>query len=232
LDAQSQKIIWDHFQGAEPESFSQAASRLRFIARRLGDGRVLNIGIGDGTFEAAALARGVELWALDPSESAVESLRERLGLGDRARVGWAQELPFDDRFFDVVVVSEVLEHLDDATLAASLREIRRVLHPGGRIIGTVPAREDLRAQMVVCPHCTRQFHRWGHERSFDVATLRQLLETEFRVEEARERLFVTWSALNWKGKLAALARRLLERLGSRGANRNIWFVARRDESPG
>jgi SAM-dependent methyltransferase len=47
-----------------------------------------------------------------------------------------EPLPFPDEFFDVVLASEVLEHL--ANLEAALSEIRRTLKPGGRLVGSVP----------------------------------------------------------------------------------------------
>jgi predicted SAM-dependent methyltransferase len=64
--------------------------------------------------------------------------------------------------FDVAIMSEVLEHLGERELVDSLGEVQRVLRPGGRFIGTVPARENLSAAMVVCSHCAERFHRWRH----------------------------------------------------------------------
>jgi len=160
MDCGSQKQIWDYFQGEGSDSFAGSAGRLEFLARHVGDGQVLNIGVGDGTFERAALKQGAEIHCLDPSEEAIARLREELSLGERALVGWAQELPFPADSMDTVVVSEVLEHLDDEILEATLREIHRVLRPGGRLVGTVPAREDLARQIVVCPDCGKRFHRW------------------------------------------------------------------------
>jgi SAM-dependent methyltransferase len=62
-----------------------------------------------------------------------------------------QRLSFADRFFDLVLSSDVLEHVPEPYLAH--REIRRVLKPGGRHIFTVPYdpradRDDVRARMV------------------------------------------------------------------------------------
>lgn len=220
-----QRAIWDYFQGEAADSFRGSAKRLEFLAGLVGAVRVLNVGVGDGTFEAAALARGAEVFALDPSEVAIERLNQRLRLGDRAVLGWAQEIPFPDESFDAVVVSEVLEHLDDETLEASLHEVRRVLRPGGRILGTVPARENLAEQMVVCPYCDRRYHRWGHWRSFDTASVRGILEPYFTVREIREKRFVNWATLNWKGRISGLVSLALSRLGVHGAHSSVLFVA-------
>jgi SAM-dependent methyltransferase len=226
MDSDAQKRIWDHWQGAKPESFGHSTARLRWLAARV-SGRVLNVGIGNGEFERAALEHGAQVHSLDPSPSAVETIRERLDLGDRARCGSAAKIPWPDRSFDRVVVSEVLEHLDPDTLERALAEFERVLDRGGRLLGTVPARENLDEQRVLCPYCDREFHRWGHERSFDPAGLAALLERRFRVVSVGERVFVTWAALNWKGRLAAAARIGMKALGAGVSNANLVFVAER-----
>jgi SAM-dependent methyltransferase len=230
MGCEEQKRIWDYFQGEGADSFAGSAGRLNFLARQVNAERVLNIGVGDGTFERAAQARGAQVHCLDPSDEAIAGLRDELGLGDRARVGYVQEMPFDDDSMEVVVISEVLEHLGtDDILAKALEEIERVLRPGGRIMGTVPAREDLARQMVVCPDCGKQFHRWGHAHSFNVSSMKSLLNRWFSIRQVSERLFVTWSTLNWKGKLSAGARLLLHYAGIHGKDESIWFVAVKDE---
>jgi SAM-dependent methyltransferase len=48
----------------------------------------------------------------------------------------AHEIPVDDGHFDAVLMSEVVEHLEDPE--SSLAEVRRVLKPGGRLVATMP----------------------------------------------------------------------------------------------
>ena len=152
--------IWEHFQNEGIDSFSQSRGRLEFLVRRLAPGlRVLNIGVGNGTFEALSLRKGLDVWSLDPSERAIARLRQELALGEKAQVGFSQNIPFPDEHFDAVIMSEVLEHLDDLVLEATLSEIHRVLRRDGMFLGTVPARENLADSHVVCPHCAHQFHR-------------------------------------------------------------------------
>jgi len=76
------------------------------------------------------IAEGVDIDA-----EAVGYCLER-GLKD-VRVGEAAELPFSDATFDLVTCLDVVEHLDDDT--AALREMWRVLRPGGHLLVTVPA---------------------------------------------------------------------------------------------
>jgi len=224
-----QDRIWEAFQGGSADAFAASRGRLAYLARRVrGEGRVLNIGVGGGQFEEEALARGIEVHSLDPSQAAIEKLRKRLGLtAERACVGHAQQIPFADGFFGAVVASELLEHLEPAEVPGVLAEISRVLAPGGLLAGTVPARENLAEQRVICPHCGEEFHRWGHRQAFDPAKLRQLLSANFEIEQLRETPFVTWRTLNWKGRLIGFAKLLLWRLGVHGSGESILFEGRR-----
>ena len=77
---------------------------------------------------------------------------------------------------------------------------------GGLFCGTVPARERLDENVVVCPCCRSKFHRWGHLQSFDCARIRTLLEQDFDVGNLSERDFVTWGTLNWKGRIRGVMR--------------------------
>src|ERR1051326_7231251 len=145
-----QDVIWDYYQNESPETFEGSRARVRLLLSRIPPSRViLNVGCGSGLFEEMALAKKVEVYSLDPSERSIRKLRQTLGLGDRAQAGYIEKIPFADSSFDVVVVSEVIEHLTPEVTRAGLREILRVLKPGGSILGTVPSREDLRDRKSV-----------------------------------------------------------------------------------
>jgi SAM-dependent methyltransferase len=71
---------------------------------------------------------------VDISEDALAFCRER-GL-EKVRLGAGEKLPYDDGTFDLVTALDVVEHMDDDL--AGLREMRRVLRPGGRVLLFVP----------------------------------------------------------------------------------------------
>lgn len=226
--AAGQDAIWDYYQTQAPETFGAAEPRLRHLAGMLRAGqKVLNIGVGSGRFEELVSGAGVAIHSLDPSARTIEDLQRRFRMESTAKVGYSNQIPFDGGLFDVVVASEVLEHLPDEALKASIQEIRRVLVPGGAFIGTVPSRDPIDLHRVVCPNCAFQFHRWGHVRSFTEDSLRRSLAEAFPAISIRERAFISWKHLNWKGCISGALKLTLSRLGLHGSNENFVFVARK-----
>jgi SAM-dependent methyltransferase len=226
-----QDRIWEHFQTRRVDSFDRARGRyaaMAALARRRfgrGGGSVLNIGIGSGGLECILLERGWHVASLDPSEKSLAALA---GKAVDARVGYAQDIPFDTGAFDVVVASEVLEHIDTATRAQALTEITRVLAPGGWFIGSVPYREVLSEQEVICPDCGKVFHRWGHVSSFDIPVLRSELSRDFAAVTCRRRSFVDWQAARTPMAFAkSVAQFMLGRMGEAIATPSIVFTARK-----
>ena len=114
---------------------------------RPGD-RVLDVGAGFGRHAYEVARRGGRIVALDYAADEVTHTRATIGAmveaGDitldqfvGVLRGDATRLPFDDGSFDVVITSEVLEHIQDDV--AAIAEMVRVLRPGGTFAATVPS---------------------------------------------------------------------------------------------
>lgn len=101
---------------------------------------ILDCGCGDGFYlYLISELSGCRLFGLDPDHRALKSARNNLHGRDVSLVeGSVYHLPFDECFFDKVILSEVLEHLEDDL--GALRQIERVLKPGGILVITVPNR--------------------------------------------------------------------------------------------
>ncbi|HEV8186758.1 MAG TPA: methyltransferase domain-containing protein [Pyrinomonadaceae bacterium] len=95
--------------------------------------RILDVGCGTGA-NLLMLSEYGEAEGVDISEDALAFCRER-GL-DKVRLGAGEKLPYEDGTFDLVTALDVVEHMDDDL--AGLREMRRVLRPGGRVLLFVP----------------------------------------------------------------------------------------------
>jgi len=111
------------------------ASFVEDICRRVTDRRprILDVGCGTGA-NLLMLSQYGDAEGVDVSEDALAFCRER-GL-ENVKLGAAEQLPYDDDTFDLVTALDVVEHLDDDL--AGLREMGRVLRPGGRVLLFVP----------------------------------------------------------------------------------------------
>jgi ubiquinone/menaquinone biosynthesis C-methylase UbiE len=100
--------------------------------------RILEIGCGTGTLLLAVARRqpGAQTIGIDPDPAALRRARrkaDRAGLPIRLERAFAGELPLPDGSIDRVLSSFMLHHLDDEEKRRAMREIRRVLRPGGQL---------------------------------------------------------------------------------------------------
>lgn len=111
------------------------AGRVDFIVTRVGRGkRVLDVGCRYGDL-AARFVDGNEVVGVDIDRDAAAACARSLGIETRV-LDLNGPIDFPDASFDVAVLSEVLEHLPYPDL--TLREIHRILRPGGVLVGSVP----------------------------------------------------------------------------------------------
>jgi SAM-dependent methyltransferase len=100
-----------------------------------GAARGLDVGCQTGDVTEAFLRRiRLEWHGVDPTIADTYVTAS----GCRLVRGWAHELPYPEGHFDVVILSNVYEHLDPSLRVASLAEIGRVLVEGGCVVGQIP----------------------------------------------------------------------------------------------
>lgn len=131
--------------GSNPQPwFSWVFERLELDA----GARVLEVGCGPGDLWQENLRRlpeGVRVTLADLSPGMAAQAARVPGAGQRETFGFlaadVQRLPFPDGSYDLVVANHMLYHVAD--LAAGLREVQRVLAPGGRLCATTNGRGNL-----------------------------------------------------------------------------------------
>ena len=97
-------------------------------------GKILDVGCGPGALTAYARSRGAEVSAIDPSPPFVDAIRERFP-GIDARIGTAEELPYDAGTFDAALAQLVVHFMTDPV--AGIRQMARVVRPGGVVAACV-----------------------------------------------------------------------------------------------
>ena len=143
--------------------------------------RILDIGCGSGRHACEAIKfKAVFVLGADAAAAEVQKARQNLVLIEnmgQCRGKWAImaadicNLPFEDAFFDLIICSEILEHVPDHRRAA--RELARVLKPGQNLVVTVPRTWPER----ICWMLSDSYHRAenGHIRIYTRKALVRLL---------------------------------------------------------
>ncbi|MCI5058783.1 MAG: class I SAM-dependent methyltransferase [Flavobacteriales bacterium] len=98
--------------------------------------KILDAGCGTGWFSKGASDRGADVTSMDLGEGLLKQVEKKCK--STRVVGSILEMPFEDNSFDVVVSSEVIEHIPEPLKA--IDEIYRVLKPGGIVILSTPNR--------------------------------------------------------------------------------------------
>lgn len=156
----------------DPDLFHEHMARYAFACRLARQKRVLDAGCGAGYGSAALAARAAFVAAFDVSIEAVEAARQTYARGNLAFLaGRAEQMPFLDASFDLIVAFEVIEHLED--WRGLLGEARRLLAPGGQLIISTPNRlyyAETREKAGPNPY---------HVKEFDFDEFRAVLEDFF-----------------------------------------------------
>ena len=119
-------------------------SHWRELVRLPVDCEVLDAGCGNGDYTRLALQDGARVWAFDLSQEMVASTERRLAASgldaEELQVASVVEIPYPDDRFDVVLCFAVIDHVPDEKRQDAVRELVRVLKPGGTLFINTPNR--------------------------------------------------------------------------------------------
>lgn len=103
--------------------------------------RILEVGCGSGSNLWFAAREGFQVAGIDGSTSAITYARNRFdeeSLNGDFRLGDFTQLPFDSEYFDLVIDRCAITCCDISATKKAVEEVRRVLHPEGKIAEKVP----------------------------------------------------------------------------------------------
>lgn len=129
-----ERDLWAGRAGAYERGFAHLTAHTigpLLDAARVGLGtRMLEVGVGPGFVSAEAVRRGATVRAVDADPQMVQTAARNVPQAD-VRVAVLPDLPYEDETFESVVGNFVINHVGDP--AVTLKELRRVLRPGGRL---------------------------------------------------------------------------------------------------
>jgi SAM-dependent methyltransferase len=161
---------------------------------------VIDVGCGDGGFIGFCARQGAEVIFIDRDEQRLRATEERIketpARAYRAISTDCDPIPLDDATGDLVICTEVLEHVADPV--QFLAEIIRVAKPGARLLITVP---DERSEVFVGATAPPQyFQEPNHIRLFSAEDFRKLILDAGLEIESHQFIGCFWSIywpLSW-----------------------------------
>lgn len=223
----------------EPSYRAYFRRKVKDLLRVAPPGRILDLGCATGVFLDEARRAGFEEIGVDVLPGAVAYARDRLGVD--ARLGALGEMGLSGGHFDAVALFHIIEHVPDP--AGLVREVARLLRPGGVLLLTTPDRRGFLARLT--GQRWFEYYNEEHLSYFDERSLRRLLtEGEFTIVNLRtefgraftlgyvaERLsrfyYTDRSLISRGGRLLARLLRVAGGLTVREPWVNLYAIARR-----
>jgi ubiquinone/menaquinone biosynthesis C-methylase UbiE len=155
------------------------------LAECKGGERVLEVGFGSGVSFLNLHGSYTEIHGLDLTASAQEvaAVFKARHIETHLKKGNVLSMPYEDGYFDTVLLISILEHLKPTEQVPAFEEIRRVLKPQGQVIYGVPIERKLMVLMFRMLGCNIREHHFSTEK--DVFSAAQSVLEKVRVVQMR-----------------------------------------------
>jgi ubiquinone/menaquinone biosynthesis C-methylase UbiE len=148
----------------------------------------VDLGCGDGTIIDQLDFEFFKV-GLDISYNALKNVKTKNRIISRSNA-----LPFRSNYYDLVICTEVLEHLQNEEFDLTINEIERAAKR--YILISVPYQENLSQKQILCPECGYIFHIYMHMRSFSLSQIEKLFKNfyleQYKFSNTQEKSIPTW----------------------------------------
>ena len=165
------KVDGEYYDFLEPDKFMIQNIRRRYqeflnLYKVKENDKILEIGSG-GSFIIEFLKNNINYYPLDIPINNLKRIKETSKIPILPISADGYFLPFKENSFNLIILSEVLEHLAEPDKV--LQQIHRVLNKNGKCLISVPYKEKISYQ--ICVHCNKPTPINAHIHSFDEKTL-------------------------------------------------------------
>jgi 2-polyprenyl-3-methyl-5-hydroxy-6-metoxy-1,4-benzoquinol methylase len=160
---------------------------LKQLSKILGKGKLLDVGCFKADFLNVAKSKDWEVYGTEISKHAIDYAKKVYGIG--VDKGSLLDIKYEDSFFDVVTMNDVIEHLHDPK--AYVEKVAKIMKPGGVFYVGTPNFNSL-SRVLFGKHWGAVIFPW-HLQYFSVRTLRRLLEQHgFKIKKVNTRNILLW----------------------------------------
>jgi 2-polyprenyl-3-methyl-5-hydroxy-6-metoxy-1,4-benzoquinol methylase len=172
-DSMSVQKFWNEKSAKKEDyySFRHGKSISKIISQNLqieipsSEIRVCDYGCGPGYLIDHLLKRNLQVYGIDFSKESVQLMNQRLAnYSNFLGCSTLDNNEWKNLKFDIIIVSEVVEHLYDSDLSVLFENISLILAEGGKFIFSTPNNEQLSKSIVYDQKLDRFLHKWQHVR--------------------------------------------------------------------
>lgn len=167
------KECWESEKGYDSEG-NILNLKVPFVLKSIPDdvNTILDVGCGNGII-TNKLHEQYRVVGVDFSEEALKHVKAETLLAS------AESIPVNDFSFDMVFSSQLLEHIEEPALTATIKEFKRITKK--YILITVPNDEFLKKNETRCPSCNHVFNVIGHLNTFTPNKIVEMFGNDFRL---------------------------------------------------
>ena len=138
--------------------------------------KLLDMGCGSGKFlNFIKNELKIDCYGIDVAKERIINCKEKYK-NINFSIGSTEKTSYENNFFDIIISTQTIEHLDNKKLHNSFLEFNRILKPNGILLITTRYNEDLSKGVKLCPDCHAVFKHSQHMQSFSIERLKDILE--------------------------------------------------------